>query len=394
MSVKCKTCNWISCGEINKYALLILIAIILHIALNYVILESKFSYYPIIDSIIYQIISSLGSFLSFILFIIYTIRNRRKNKKTNLPFIKKYNKNEISCKKKILWILLVSIIAFIAIFFDSLITINEINNSLNLFGFFFIFLSAFSLWLLKNKLYKHHYISMAIMIVLDLLNNIIYGTSFIENQMENKFSYLIIICLELFYSLSLVLYKYLMLIKYIKTYEILFFEGLFFSVLSITILIILIKIGYINDFWEYYENIDQKEIIIFISLALICFFISLINLIIIDIFSPFHILLTELIPKNMYYIFNPKNTADLIINIVFTILELFIIFVFVEFIELNFLGLSKMTKRNIESRAKIEFMEDDINDINYGKKIVLDEYGLELEFKNEQTPGENNASED
>ena len=53
-----------------------------------------------------------------------------------------------------------------------------------------------------------------------------------------------------------------------------------------------------------------------------------------------------------------------------------------------------MTKRSIELRAKIESLEDDIddiNDINYEKKIVLDEYGLELEFKNEQAPDENNV---
>ena len=43
------------------------------------------------------------------------------------------------------------------------------------------------------------------------------------------------------------------------------------------------------------------------------------------------------------------------------------VLVFIELIELNFLGLSKMTKRNIELRAKLESMEAieyDINDFS------------------------------
>ena len=45
----------------------------------------------------------------------------------------------------------------------------------------------------------------------------------------------------------------------------------------------------------------------------------------------------------------------------------FMILVFVEIIELNFCGLSKMTKENIELRARLDSMvsdENDIKDIN------------------------------
>jgi hypothetical protein len=306
--------------------------------------------------------------------------------------IKSTIKNEIGWIKKILWILLVAIVDYITIFIDYIIIVNKINNELNSFGFLFIFISVFSLWFLKNKLYKHHYITMAIMVFLDALYSMAYRVPIIQHLTENKFSYILLIFLGLFYGLEFVLYKYLMFIKYIKSYEILFFEGIFFLILIIITLIIFIKLGYLESFWEYYESIDKKEIIILIIYALICFFIGLLKLIIIDIFSPFHIILTELIPKNMYHIFYHEDIAELLINIVFTILEIFVLFVFVEFIELNFLGLSTMTKRNIELRAQNESAEDDIKDINYEKKIILDEYGLELEFKNEQIPDENNAN--
>ena len=78
-----------------------------------------------------------------------------------------------------------------------------------------------------------------------------------------------------------------------KSYEILFMQGLIILVLSIISLIITTKIGYIDNFWDYYENLDIIEIIIFISLALINFIYGIFMLIIIDIFSPFYILLVD-----------------------------------------------------------------------------------------------------
>ena len=76
--------------------------------------------------------------------------------------------------------------------------------------------------LLKNKLYKHHYISIIIMIILDLIYKIIAGESIIERH-NDYFHFFAIILSVLFYSLHLVLYKYYMLKKYIQSYEILFF---------------------------------------------------------------------------------------------------------------------------------------------------------------------------
>ena len=54
------------------------------------------------------------------------------------------------------------------------------------------------------------------------------------------------------------------------------------------------------------------------------------------------------------------------------------ILIFVEFIELNFLGLSEMTKRNIEIRAKLESQEDDINDLS----VVL-QRGIQIQADKE-----------
>ena len=390
MSNECKKCNLINCGKINKYAFLILIEVGLYFALIYTLNESIYYYYDL-KPVFYYISSSFGSSLSFILFIIYTIRNKRKNNITNEQFIKTDDMDKISCTKKILWILLVSIIAFISIILDC-ITWSFRESNKNIWAFYFLFLSTFSICLLKYKLYKHHYISIIIIVILNLLFSIISGETFIEHITENYFN-LIIIFNILFFSLELVLYKYLMFTKYIQSYEILFFEGIFLSSLLIISLIILIKVEYFEFFWGYFDFIDRREIIIFASLTIIHFIYNLFQLIIIDIFSPFHILLIDLIPDNIIFIFSSDNSLNLPIAIVCVIINIFMILIFVEFIELNFLGLSKMTKRNIELRARHESMEDDLNDINYEKKIILDEYGLELEFKNEKTSDENEASD-
>ena len=65
------------------------------------------------------------------------------------------------------------------------------------------------------------------------------------------------------------------------------------------------------------------------------------------------------------------------------------ILVYIELIELNFFGLSKMIKRNIELRAENESMEYDINEIIIDDNITLDEY--KFESSKEQLPDENSV---
>ena len=388
MSKECKKCCCINFGKINKYMFLILIEIFLTIGLIFIKYQTKFFYLYDLDTIIYNISSSFGSSLSFILFIIYTIRNKRKNNKTNMPLNKKNDMNEISMMKKILWIILVSIISFITFLLNYIYWIDEYDN--NTLAFYFIFLTFFCNLLMKNKLYRHHYFSIIFMIVLDLIYNIIVKESIIDIY-EQDFSFFTIISYILFYSLELVLYKYYMLKKYIQSYEILFFKGLFLSIFLIITLIILIKKEWIYSFWNYYEIIDLKEIIILVSMTLVYFIYNLLQLIIIDYFSPYHILLTNLIPEKIFYLFfdDSYETEQLIVVIVILLIYTFMILVFIEFIQLNFLGLSKMTKKNIDLRAKNETMEYDINDIIIDDEITLDGYKFEL--GNKQLPDENSV---
>ena len=53
-----------------------------------------------------------------------------------------------------------------------------------------------------------------------------------------------------------------------------------------------------------------------------------------------------------------------IMYIFFVIIGIFMILVFIEIIQLNFCGLSYMTKKNIEERARLDSMVNDDIDIN------------------------------
>ena len=86
----------------------------------------------------------------------------------------------------------------------------------------------------------------------------------------------------------------------------------------------------------------------------------------IEIFSPFYIFISVLLSE--YTVFfvniNKLSTEQIISGIILMVFCSFMILIFVEIIELNFWGLSTMTKKNIELRARIDSMISNDNDIN------------------------------
>ena len=377
-------CKSMSLGLINKYIFLILLDALFYFARIIIEDDYKFINEDNLHPIIYNLSHSLGSSLSFILIIIYKIRNKRNMKHL---LINHNNMKKTTFKTKILWILLISIVVFISTTLNAIFWINN-DNYINIWGSYIIFISLFSYIFFKNKLYKHHYISMIIMIILGLFYNIISPQINIEKYYA---IYIISILNSILYSLEYVLDKYCLLIKYIKTFEILFYRGLIVSISLIITLIITTKIGKIDNFWDYYENLGTKEIIIFISFVLINFFYYILFLIIIDVFSPFHIVLVNFIAESLtffYYIVS-YDLLSIIFNIIFISIEIFMILVFIEIIELNCLGLSTMIKRNIEIRSILEASKgEETDDSTLEKSLTFDDYVVELE--NYEKPNEIN----
>ena len=225
MSSKC----FLSFGKINKYLLLIILALIFYACQTHIESESKFfgddnKLHPVIYCINY----SLGLCLSFILIIIYKVWNKNKNQKNkaanaynnlnNLSQIK-----QVSRKEKYCLILLVSIIDFVAVGF-SIIYYVDFDGYLNAWTSTIITMSLFSYCFLNKKLYKHHYLSIIFISVLGILINI-WGQKFtIDNIEKNYIGYLISLFTETLFGLSYVIYKYMMLKKYIHFQEIIFLK--------------------------------------------------------------------------------------------------------------------------------------------------------------------------
>ena len=172
-----------------------------------------------------------------------------------------------------------------------------------------------------------------------------------------------------------------MFFKYIKSYEILFLEGIIELFLSIVTLIITTNIGYIDNFWDYWENLDGNEIVIFFVLTLIYFLDYTLILSVLDIFTPFHVFLITIVSEIILFFYNidKMNIIVAILSFILLILDTFMILVFIELLELNFCDLSKMTGKNIELRARIDSLNDDKI---FDKEVTFGEY--ELEIKDDQ----------
>ena len=167
-------------------------------------------------------------------------------------------------------------------------------------------------------------------------------------------------------------------------------------ILGIILLVITTKyFPKLDNFNTYNQNITHKEIFIFFTLIIINFITFVTIFIIIDIFTPFHIFLLNILSEIIIGFFDKDFNTDfyaIITYVILVIISIFMILVFIEIIQLNFCGLSTMTKKNIENRARMDSIlinendnedkDDNIKDINE-EKINVGEYTFELnEFNN------------
>ena len=407
MSKKCGCgCNLIKCGHTNLYILLILLGALFGTAKEIITYKSKMGQslenepehqHPIITTINY----AFGLCLSFIFFIIYKKCNKI-NKNTNLALISKMPtkiipSKEISKKEKFFWILLGAFLDFIANIIYSYNWILSDDVYITYWPTNILLMSIFSYFLLKTKLYKHHYLSIIFIIIIGVVYNFISGDFDLENLKNNYIGYIVYLFAESIFSILYVLYKFFMIKKSIKSYGILFFQGLIELLFGMITLAITTKYFPNVDSLETYKaQLDGSEILSFFSLIFINFVKYLTIFIIIDKFTPFHIFLQDIIMGIIYTLFE-WPFGDVIYKIViywiFIIICIFMTLVYIEIIQLNFCGLSTMTKENIEERARLDSIlydekNKDGNSDNYsdcdGRKISCEGYDYELqEFNNE-----------
>jgi hypothetical protein len=202
----------------------------------------------------------------------------------------------------------------------------------------------------KSKLFIHHYLSIGLILVFGIVVDLVVGnlqTDITENFLKIILSIVRVVLLSLDYTLI----KYTMEKKYASPYEIGFFNGL--------INLILFIIGAVIDnffikkfeYKEYFDNFNGKELLVVLGLMITQFGIYISLFIIDKKDTPCHIFIVFVFGQLAYYY---KLTEISIVSIICLILILFFSLIFNEIIELNFLGLSQNTRKNIINRANTE----------------------------------------
>ena len=159
-----------------------------------------------------------------------------------------------------------------------------------------------------------------------------------------------------------------------------FYEGIIELILFIiTIIMTTIYFKNIDNFWDYYNNLETIEIIIFISLIILQLVYYSIVFKVIELFSQYHpLLLTGLTSvMNNFIYFDTCNILFSILSSILFIVCFIMILIYVEIIELNCFGLSYMTKKNIKIRAQLDSVLED-NDDDNESKISNDDYSIDL----------------
>ena len=351
---------FISLRKIDKTLIVILIGGIFCF-LNRIINRIDCELYK--NPILTVICISPSKFLTVIAFIILKIRTKRHNMSTEIEnesskgikYI--YNDSEeIYVKGK--WKLIV-LSAFIYLF-HLIFFVNSFEVKTNS-GVWYILIAAIFYYLIfKVKLYKHHYLSIVLIISIGLIIDLITGN--LQEEIINKpFNLLAKFLKEIFSSLYNVIAKYTMEKHFVSVYEFSFYVGIFFGTFYTLFAVFDYYYFKIYDYESYFNNFNTKELIIIFGVIVTQLVINVTTLFTAKNNTPCHLFIIFIIGQMAYYL-DFEGYAPLII--VCLIIILFLSLIFNEIIEINVCGLSHNTKRNIVNRAIREFKpsKDDVSE--------------------------------
>ena len=344
----------ISLGRIDKTLIVIFIGCIVCFA-NRLLNSVDSALYK--NSILLNIFISLSRFLAVIPFIIL----KRKTKKTNSSISDKdsdvtskkvtkliYNSGKSVIRNKWSFILLSSVICTIQIFVMSF----SIKIKTNSWILDILFASIFYYLIYRINLYRHHYLSVILIISIGLSVDLVTGN--LQDDIINRPLHLTMRCLkEIFSSLLNVVAKYTIEKKFVSVYEFSTYIGLFGIILLIIFTLFDYYIFNLLDYDAYFSSFDFIELLILFGVILTQFGINLTVLFTVKNNSPCHAFIIFAFGQFAVY----QNLEGLnILILIPLIVILFLALIFNEIIEINILGLSYNTKRNIINRADNDFL--------------------------------------
>ena len=340
----------ISLGTIDKNLIPILIACI------FAFLNKLLTNYKNTILFSHLIITSLfgvaAKFLTIIPFIIITVRTKKSDeslKKNEFLEKKKLlylnNKEEIS-RGKWKFFLLSGIIYFIS----SIILLFTFSLKTNLSIMDILVTGIFSQIILKIKLYRHHWISIILIILTGLFLDL--GTKNLQNDILNNWkSILLRIIRQIIFSFHDIVNKYAMDKKFCSVYEISFYTSLILAVLYGILTIFDYYFFHLDNYKAYFDNFNGKELLVLLGLIIIQFVYYLSVLFTNKNNTPCHIFIIRIFGQLAQYIDFSIKSIPVFFCLIFI---LFVSLIFNEIIEFNFCGLSDNTRKNIMLRSNDE----------------------------------------
>jgi hypothetical protein len=262
----------------------------------------------------------------------------------------------------------------------------ELNTSFIFLDYFFLFF--ISKYFLNIKYYKHQYISIFILLIINIIKDAI--TLFELGFKKTIFNCILLIFETLISTISLGFYRFLMDKFFFSPFKVAYLFGITNCIILFIISLISTFIPCNNNYYclikynnkNYLDNVisffnqDLRVIII----ACFCGAFEMIKEIIIIIIIQNYTLCHSFLPITITYLFffdivqifsyeSFDSGVNLIIVLCYFVLDIFLILIFLEKIELNFCGLNKYLKKNIKRRADkdlkdSDFYDDESSDIN------------------------------
>ena len=303
-----------------------------------------------------NIFATVSKYFTIIPFLIIKIKSYKAKKNiekrtiiregTSSIFIFRDAKKEVT-KGKWKYIFLSGIIFFI----QGSILFFTIEVKTNFYIWNILITCIFSYIIFKIKLFRHHYLSIILIILTGFILDFI--TENLQNDISKHWVQVLLRFIrEIVFSLHDIINKSAMETKFCTVYDISFYTGLIVTVLFGIFSVFDYYFFKFDNFKEYIDNFDFKEF-----LVLLGYIITQLGLYLGALFTnknntPCHIFIIYVFGQLAYYVGDfSKNSIIVIICLVFI---LFWSLIFNEIIEINFCGLSANTKRNIIKRADSE----------------------------------------
>ena len=360
----------------------------------FIFISIYLSYFSIFKAhqVVKSIFVSIGNILSFIPYLISLKSSRasffkssnsikkkiakkdnmKQNKYKSLKINYEYNDElEDITKIKMYKLIFISIVEYIQNFllFYGYIKFPT-NSSVFLWNIDILSIHFLSKCFLSSTIHRHHILCLIIFSFMDIYISIIVITS----PNFNYWQILFLICNNFLYSFKLVYNRRLMEYNFISPYKLCYIIGLINFILNIFTLIIFTYFDekydiperyqvYIDNLFKYYNKVSNESLpsrikeIFFIFLYIIAVGLNNMFLFLTIIYlSPYHCLMTKIllsIGVNLVFMIMYTNaiTYFTIITLCTYAFSLFILFIFLEIIELNFCDLNKNTKEQITART-------------------------------------------